>query len=475
VRPMPNSPLERRFLLASRLALYGSLPLVLAAAYGLVALLDRPAVLAETRWFEVDYKHDPAVELLRRYVQIDTSDATGSEVAGARFLAAQLTAAGIRSEIEVLDGRHANLFARLDGEDPHPLVLHSHIDVKDVNPREWIYPPFEARVELPWIWGRGVFDMKSVAIAQLLAMTDLKKSGRPLRRSVLLLATGGEEEGDSRLGAQWVIRNRPALVHSFWALLTEGGTLEARSRSDVKYWGTEIGQKHFARVLVCGDSRERLEDLKRTLLERGYTDTDLHLLPQVGEVLAAYGPTRDSKLMRNPLARPQDLLGDIGAFRAMPDHVRSMLRNEAVPIEIRAAPGGGYELLIMLHLLPGVAAADVAGQLLPPWMTLGLRTGMDETPGNPPPSPTTHPVFREILATIKADYPDAAAGPFFLPWTATDARFFRAAGVPSYGFSPFFIMSTDTYQVDRANERLALPGFLQGVDLYRKLLRRLVL
>ena len=36
-------------------------------------------------------------------------------------------------------------------------------------------------------------------------------------------------------------------------------------------------------------------------------------------------------------------------------------------------------------------------------------------------------------------------------------------------------MSTDTYQVDQQNERLALPGFLQGVALYRKLVRRLVL
>jgi len=100
---------------------------------------------------------------------------------------------------------------------------------------------------------------------------------------------------------------------------------------------------------------------------------------------------------------------------------------------------------------------------------------LDEAPGSPMPSPTSHPAFREIQATLKTEYPDFRAGPFFLPWTATDSRYFRAAGVPSYGFSPFFIMSTDTYQVDAPNERLSLPGFLQGVELYRKLVRRLVL
>jgi acetylornithine deacetylase/succinyl-diaminopimelate desuccinylase-like protein len=477
VRPMSSPELERRMRQASRLALYGSMVLMIAAGYGLVATLDRPAGLpdAETAWIRHDYLHDPTVRLLQRYVQIDTSKATGNELPGARFLAAQLAGAGIRSEIEVLDGKHANLYARLDGQDPHPLVLHNHIDVSDVDPRQWIYPPFEARLVLPWIWGRGVFDMKSVGIAQLLAMIDLAKSGRPLRRSVLFLATGDEEAGDSRLGAQWVIRHRPELVHDFWAVLTEGGTVEARTRSDVKYWGTEIGQKHFAKLTVCSDSRERLEDLRRSLLDRGYTETDLHLLPQVAAVLAAYGPTRDSRLMREPLARPQDLLTDLGAFRAMPAYVRSMLRNEAVPFHVLPSPGGGYQVLIMLHLLPGLRAADVRDQLLPPWLLLGLQTSLDEPPGSPLPSPTDHPAFREILATLKTEYPDFTAGPFFLPWTATDSRFFRAAGVPSYGFSPFLIMSTDTYQVDQQNERLALPGFLQGVALYRKLVRRLVL
>jgi acetylornithine deacetylase/succinyl-diaminopimelate desuccinylase-like protein len=473
---MSRSPLERRLQRASRIAIYGSLLLVVAAGYGMVATLDRPAAgTGETSWIEHDYRHDPTVQLLQRYVQIDTSEATGNEVAGARFLAAQLAAAGIPSEIEVLDGKHANLFARLDGKDPHPLVLHNHIDVTDVDPSEWIYPPFAAHIELPWIWGRGVFDMKSVGIAEMLAMIDVKKSGRPLRRSLLFLATGDEEAGDSRLGAQWVIRHRPDLVHSFWAVLTEGGTVEARSRSAGKYWGTEIGQKHFARITVCSDSRQRLEDLRRFLLERGYTETDLHLLPQIAAVLETYGPSRDSRLMREPLAHPQELLTDVAAFRAMPAYVRSMLRNEAVPFHVQPARGGGYQLLIMLHLLPGLRAADVRDQLLPPSLLHGLAVSLDEVPGSPLPSSTDHPAFREILATIKADYPDFTAGPFFLPWTATDSRFFRAAGVPSYGFSPFFIMSTDTYQVDQQNERLALPGYLQGVELYRKLVRRLVL
>jgi acetylornithine deacetylase/succinyl-diaminopimelate desuccinylase-like protein len=473
---MPRSPFEKRLRRASRFALYGSLVLVAAATWLLVAILDRPLATRDTElWIFHDYVNDATVKLLQSYVRIDTSESTGDEVAGARFLAGELARAGIPAQIEQLDGRHANLYARLDGADPHPLVLHSHIDVKDVDPREWIYPPFEGRIVRPWIWGRGVFDMKSIAIAEMMAMIDLKKSGKPLRRSVLLLATGSEEEDDSRLGTQWVIGQHPGLVRSFWAVLTEGGTVEARARDNVKFWGTEVGQKHFAKVWVCSDSRQRLEDLRSSLKDRGFTRTDLHLQPAIAAVLRLYGTTRDAKRQRELIAAPEGLLADPASFLATPSYVQSMLRNEAVPFAVEPAPGGGYRELIMLHLLPGVRAADVFAQLLPPWMLHGLAYSLEEVPGSPPLSPTSHPAFRAIIDTIKAAYPDLAAGPFFLPWTATDARLFRAAGIPAYGFSPFLIMSTDTYQVDRQNERLGLPGFLVGVEMYTQLLRRLVL
>ena len=42
--PRVRTPLERRLQAASRLAIYGSLMLVAAAAWGMVVTLDRPAV-----------------------------------------------------------------------------------------------------------------------------------------------------------------------------------------------------------------------------------------------------------------------------------------------------------------------------------------------------------------------------------------------------------------------------------------------
>lgn len=475
-RAMTGTEIQQARRRAARFALYGSLALVAGTAFALVHLLDRPVTARATeQWIETDYRNLPEVKLFQDYVRIDTSESTGNEVAGAQFLARHLAAAGIPSQIEVLGGHHANLYAWLPGKDPHPLVLHNHIDVQDVDPKEWFSPPFAARIDLPWIYGRGVFDMKSIAIAQMLSMIDLKKSGKPLAHSVLFLGTSSEENG-SRLGVRWILHHHPDLVKSFWAVLTEGGTVEARTRDDIKYWGTEVVQKHFADLIVCSRDRSRLENLVKLIKEMGYTETDLTLIPEARATLALYGPTRDRKDLREVLADPEVPLHDIAEFEKLPDYLRSMYRNEAVPFGIRETPDGTYELTLKLHILPGTELTpQLVDKLVPPWMTFGLSRRLDVPPAATHGSPTDHPVFRGILDTIHADFPDAPAGPFFLPWTATDSRFFRTAGVPSYGFSPFLILTTDTLQVDRANERMALPGFVQGVGLYKKLLRRLLL
>ncbi len=65
-------------------------------------------------------------------------------------------------------------------------------------------------------------------------------------------------------------------------------------------------------------------------------------------------------------------------------------------------------------------------------------------------------------------------GGIFLPWTVTDSRYFREHGIPSYGFSPFLFFSTDTVRVDRLNERIPLPGFISGLEIYSQLVLRLV-
>jgi acetylornithine deacetylase/succinyl-diaminopimelate desuccinylase-like protein len=466
--------LESRRRKAARIALYGSLVLVTAFTWGVVKFLDTPLRSRQgEEWRQRDYANLPEVKLLQKYCQIDTSETTGDEVKGAEFLARQFQAAGIPYRIEKVGPRKANLYAWLVGKDSRPLVLHNHIDVSDVDPKEWFSPPFEARIRMPWIYGRGVFDMKSVAIAQMLAMIDLKKSGVPLEHSVLFLGTSSEERG-SRLGVRRIVQLHPEMVRNFWAVLTEGGVVEARARDEIKFWGTEFAQKHYADLMVCGQDRQQLEDLRKTLRDIGPTVTDLRMTPEARAVFETYGPTRDRKELRRLVNKPEDAMGDIASFKKLPNYIQSMMRDEAVPFPVKEAAGGGYELEIKFQILPGEDFASVREKLVPAWMTYGMTTMVDDPPSAYGGSPLDTRAYKTIVTTLQEAYPDAPVGPYFLAWTATDARFFRTLGVPTYGFSPFLLMNTDTLQVDQANERFAVPAFADGVDLYKKLVRRLV-
>src|SRR5688500_9833544 len=128
LRRRTYTPFERKRRAAARAALYGSLVLLAVGAMVGADFLRRRMIAPRQAWMDVDWAAIPDVQRLQRSIQIDTSYTTGDEVAGARFLAQQLAAAGIPSHLERLGERKANLWAVLEGEDPQALVLHSHID-----------------------------------------------------------------------------------------------------------------------------------------------------------------------------------------------------------------------------------------------------------------------------------------------------------------------------------------------------------
>ncbi len=470
------SPFERKRRTISRIALYSSAIGVAAIAFGFVSLLERPLRrLASERLDTRDYLSLPEVVALRRYVQIDTTEATGDELAGARFLAGELEAAGIPAHVERMGPRKANLWAILEGKDPRAIVLHHHIDVENIHPDEdWFAPPFEARVEMPWLYGRGAFDMKSVAIAQLRALIALKKSGKPLRRTVIFLGTSSEETG-SDLGVRWLLDERPELVSRFGVVLTEGGFLEARTRDDIKYWGIEIGQKHYVDLVVCGPDREPLDQIHDFLAAAQGEAVGLRLLPEVRDYMKLYAPSRDHPWLRGALSDPDAIVNESAIFTKLPRYLKALFRDEALPREVEVDPAGGYRLRIVLHLLRGTAVDESIARLIPKGLLHGLTWSVSDPTGSNPASPSDSADFLTLRSTLAEGFPQARIGPAILQWTATDARFFRARGISTYGFSPFLILSTDTLQVDNANERMALPGFVDGVELYESVLKRLAL
>ena len=466
--PMLDKPLIQKHRRGARLLLYLLPVLLFAGAWGFIRIAGR--LTSDMDWGKVDYSDNEAVGLLQEFLRIDTSYPTGNEILGAEFLARELEAAGIATHIERLGERNANLWAIIEGDDPKALVLHNHLDTEPVrNPARWRHPPFGGVIAPPFIYGRGAFDMKSYTISQLVAMLEVKRSGIRPQRSLIFLATA-EEEIDSRLGTVRLLREHPDLVARFDVILTEGGAVEAITLDRAKYWGTEFGQKRFVDVWICDADEQRLKDLRADLLE-----VELELKPPSEQVLRffeRYSPSRENPMVQWLLQRTQDLRSNPD-FESLPRYLKAMMRNEVVPFPVTRDPGGGYLMRVILHLLPDANLEDAWSELMPAWID-GFTYTVDEPHGPSPPSPLDHEVFAAIDDYMAEAMPQVQHGPLFVPWSATDARFFRLAGVPSYGFAPFWILSSETNKMKGVNERMAVAPFVAGVELYSGLVQRLV-
>jgi hypothetical protein len=258
--------LPQRKKLLARIALYGGLALAIGLIAWTISYMARPLEQGQDAVVNLEeLMQDPSVRILQDYIRIDTSTTTGSELAGALFLAEHLEAAGLEVRLERFAGDRANLWSILEGQSREAIVLHNHIDVYEVSdPDAWDFPPFGGVIDRAWIYGRGAFDMKSVAVAQLQAITRLARDGIRPAKSIIFLASGSEESG-SNLGSQWILANHPELVNRMQVVLTEGGVVEAITHEEIKFWGIEFGQKWFANGSVCSSSEARLLEVRRDL------------------------------------------------------------------------------------------------------------------------------------------------------------------------------------------------------------------
>ena len=113
-----------------------------------------------------------AVDLLQRYIRVDTTNPPGNETLAAAFLEVLLRKEGVETcRFEGTPGR-ANLIATLAAEAPEgkPLVFLNHTDVVPAEAAHWEVPPFDGILKDGFVWGQGALDMKGMAAVALMAL-----------------------------------------------------------------------------------------------------------------------------------------------------------------------------------------------------------------------------------------------------------------------------------------------------------------
>lgn len=139
--------------------------------------------------------NEEKIAILQELIRIKSVNGNEGEVAA--YLNHLLNQHGIQGEIISHTEGRDNLVATYHNGQGRVLGLSGHMDVVSAGDESnWTYPPFAAEIKGNRLYGRGATDMKSGLAAMVIAMIELKESGKPFNGTIKLLATVGEEVGE---------------------------------------------------------------------------------------------------------------------------------------------------------------------------------------------------------------------------------------------------------------------------------------
>ena len=429
-----------------------------------------------------------AVDVLRQYLRINTTNPPGNELETARFLKAFLEKEGIDAQIldtvELGHGR-ANLYARLKGNGTRKAIaLVQHMDVVPVTPAYWTVPAFSGDIKDGFLYGRGALDMKGEGVAHLMALVALKRSGVPLTRDIVFIANADEELGST--GALVFVDRHADLIRDVEYLFTEGGANVYRN-GKLEYYSVGVAEKRtfWQRLTVKGTPSHGSRPTKANPVPRlvaaldkiARYETPLHVTPAVEKFF--------HDISRNYTGRKAAWLLDVRsaltssaakAWILSDVYWNAILRNT---ISLTALQGSNKT-----NVIPAEATAELDIRLLPdqtPDSMLALLTRVvNDTavhfqtllePKAPFESPTYTDLFRAIERAAHERDPSAFVTSSMMTG-ATDRPSYRKLGIIAYGLDPFKVEAADEQKGVHGNdERLSVGNVGAGVKFVYDILR----
>jgi len=175
-----------------------------AVALGATAMLPRRATAAATPkpvYDQVEKRHSEALARLQEWIRQPSIAAENRGMNEGRDLTMRLLRdAGFAKVESIATEGYPGVFATLDVGAPRTVGLYFMYDVKQVDPKEWASPPWEAAlVDLPKlgkvVMGRGAVNQKGPQAAFLAALHAIRGAGKKPPVNLVLVAEGEEEIG----------------------------------------------------------------------------------------------------------------------------------------------------------------------------------------------------------------------------------------------------------------------------------------
>jgi acetylornithine deacetylase/succinyl-diaminopimelate desuccinylase-like protein len=424
-------------------------------------------------------------------VEVNTVDSVGSVTKAAELVAARFRAAGFpEADIHLVGPADKptkqNLVVRYRGKGQgKPILLLAHLDVVAALRADWPRDPF-GMVELNGFFlGRGVADDKSMASIIVANVIRYKQEGWVPNRD-LIVALTADEEGGGANGVGWIIANRKELIDAEYAINEGGGgtlmddkpmfhSIQAAEKIPLNYTLTVLNSGGHSSVPRKDNAiyslANALGKIERYTFPVELNDVSRPFFEQTAKVEM---PSL-AEAMKKVAANPKDEVA--AAIISKDPRYASMLRTSCVATRLSAGHADNAlpqtaTANVNCRVAPTSSGADVMKVLNEIVADTSVRITMrggDRNNAGGKPSPI-HPALLEATQTLtKKMFNDVPVIPT-MSTGATDGRFLRAAGIPTYGVSGIFSAPGETNAHGR-DEKLRIKSYYDGLDFMYQLVK----
>jgi acetylornithine deacetylase/succinyl-diaminopimelate desuccinylase-like protein len=420
-----------------------------------------------------------AFDVLKSLVETNTTHTFGSTGA-AEQIAARLRAAGFAPE-------DVTLIAPVDHPTQgkgKPLLFIGHLDVVEAKKEDWSVDPFLLTEKDGYFYGRGTLDMKGDDAALVTNLMRLKQDRFVPDRDIVVALTADEEAGGDANGVNWLLREHRDLIDADLVFNPDsGGGMSLGDRR--LYMGLEASEKIFVTFGLevtnkGGHSSLPEPDNAIYRLAAGLGRIAKLSFPErLNATTKAYfgqmANMESGQKQRDMIAVTQPKL-DRAAIRRLEADVfyNAMLHTTCVATMI---DGGQAE-----NALPQRAHAMIQCRMLPDDTQASVQATLGKTLADPaikvsvitpaapgPESVPTPAIMRKVAAVVGSMWPNVPVVPD-MDAGASDSKYTRGAGIPSFGITGLFT-DIDDNRAHGRDERIPIDGFYEDVEFTYRMIK----
>ena len=457
-----------------------------------------PIVLAQVQAQGPEQTKQLALEIFKQLIEINTTDSVGNVTTAAEAMAKRLRDGGFsENDIKVAgpNDRKKNIVVRFQGTGKRkPILFIGHLDVVEARREDWTTNPFEFIEKDGYFYGRGTEDMKEGDAILVTNFIRLRKEGFQPDRD-LILAMTADEEGGSSNGMDWLLKEHRGWIEAEYCINLDAGEFE-KSKNNRLLAGIQASEKvyvdyQFESLNPGGHSSVPSPD-----------NAIYHLAGALARLQSFAFPFKISEITRNYFERTAALTtgqisADLKAVAKQPPDVTAVQHLSAVPYYnsllhttcVATMLSGGHAP----NALPQTARANVNCRIFPGEDPQEILKTLERVANDPkvrvsivaqfapdgkqvpvvpvPPSPLLPEVTQAMEKTLAAAWPGV---PLIATMStgATDGKYTRIAGIPTYGISCMFFEMNDS-RAHGKDERVGVQDFYDGVEFNYKLIREL--